>query len=247
MQTQTHRWLCCEESQAPQCFQMTRPLKHTQLAPFLTALAPSLCPPPTHTNTKTTRAQVPAITKAHFEESMKYARRSVSDADIRKYQAFAQTLQQSRGFGSDFRWVGDGLGAGCLLVGMVQCFAQPSIQGLGIARRLGSNADVLCWHIYTFHTVQICLTYASFIYIRCCFVYLQVPRGRCGRRSARRPSSRRRGGSTSSRRLCGRGSSRRRRRLVQLNAYLQAAAALGMCSSGSLTAACEGVVQRLAC
>ena len=49
---------------------------------------------------------VPAITRAHFEEAMKYARRSVSDADIRKYQAFAQTLQQSRGFGSDFRFPG---------------------------------------------------------------------------------------------------------------------------------------------
>jgi transitional endoplasmic reticulum ATPase len=47
---------------------------------------------------------VPEITKAHFEESMKYARRSVSDADIRKYQAFSQTLQQSRGFGNDFRF-----------------------------------------------------------------------------------------------------------------------------------------------
>jgi transitional endoplasmic reticulum ATPase len=47
---------------------------------------------------------VPCITKAHFEEAMKYARRSVSDADIRKYQAFAQTLQQSRGFGSEFRF-----------------------------------------------------------------------------------------------------------------------------------------------
>ena len=35
---------------------------------------------------------------------MQYARRSVSDADIRKYQAFAQTLQQSRGFGSEFRF-----------------------------------------------------------------------------------------------------------------------------------------------
>ncbi|KAL6648350.1 hypothetical protein ACP70R_012574 [Stipagrostis hirtigluma subsp. patula] len=44
------------------------------------------------------------IKAAHFEESMKYARRSVGDADIRKYQAFAQTLQQSRGFGSDFRF-----------------------------------------------------------------------------------------------------------------------------------------------
>ena len=31
---------------------------------------------------------VPEITKAHFEEAMKYARRSVSDADIRKYRHF---------------------------------------------------------------------------------------------------------------------------------------------------------------
>merc|ERR1712087_1000847 len=44
------------------------------------------------------------ITKAHFEEAMKFARRSVSDADIRRYQTFAQNLQQSRGFGSDFRF-----------------------------------------------------------------------------------------------------------------------------------------------
>jgi len=48
--------------------------------------------------------EVPCITRAHFEEAMKYARRSVSDADIRKYQAFGQTLQQSRGFGSEFRF-----------------------------------------------------------------------------------------------------------------------------------------------
>ncbi|KAK3148411.1 hypothetical protein QOZ80_3BG0294710 [Eleusine coracana subsp. coracana] len=46
-------------------------------------------------------AQIKAV---HFEESMKFARRSVSDADIRKYTAFAQTLQQSRGFGSEFRF-----------------------------------------------------------------------------------------------------------------------------------------------
>merc|ERR1719502_1950208 len=31
---------------------------------------------------------VPEITKYHFEESMKYARRSVSDNDIRKYEMF---------------------------------------------------------------------------------------------------------------------------------------------------------------
>lgn len=43
---------------------------------------------------------VPDIRRDHFEESMKYARRSVSDADIRKYEVFAQTLQQARGFGN---------------------------------------------------------------------------------------------------------------------------------------------------
>lgn len=47
---------------------------------------------------------VPEITRAHFEEAMKFARRSVSDNDIRKYEMFAQTLQQSRGFGSNFRF-----------------------------------------------------------------------------------------------------------------------------------------------
>ncbi|CAI9770907.1 unnamed protein product [Fraxinus pennsylvanica] len=42
------------------------------------------------------------IKLAHFEESMKFAHRSVSDVDILKYGAFAQTLQQSRGFGTEF-------------------------------------------------------------------------------------------------------------------------------------------------
>ncbi|KAJ8499632.1 hypothetical protein OPV22_010184 [Ensete ventricosum] len=47
--------------------------------------------------------EVAEIKAAHFEESMRFARRSVGDADIRKYRAFALTLQQSRGFGSEFR------------------------------------------------------------------------------------------------------------------------------------------------
>uniref|UniRef100_A0A8C7K0S3 Zgc:136908 n=1 Tax=Oncorhynchus kisutch TaxID=8019 RepID=A0A8C7K0S3_ONCKI len=47
---------------------------------------------------------VPEIRKDHFEEAMRFARRSVSDNDIRKYEMFAQTLQQSRGFGN-FRYV----------------------------------------------------------------------------------------------------------------------------------------------
>lgn len=48
---------------------------------------------------------VPEIRKDHFEEAMKFARRSVSENDIRKYEMFAQTLQQSRGFGTNFRSV----------------------------------------------------------------------------------------------------------------------------------------------
>jgi len=47
---------------------------------------------------------VPEIRRDHFEEAMKYARRSVSDNDIRKYEMFSQTLQQSRGFGTNFRF-----------------------------------------------------------------------------------------------------------------------------------------------
>lgn len=52
---------------------------------------------------------VPDIRRDHFEEAMKYARRSVSDADIRKYEVFAQTLQQARGFGN-FRFEGNATG-----------------------------------------------------------------------------------------------------------------------------------------
>eukprot|EP00966_Prymnesium_polylepis_P224313 5188813-Prymnesium_polylepis.2 len=55
---------------------------------------------------------VPEITKAHFEESMKFARRSVNDNDIRKYEMFSQTLQQSRGFGSSFKFPEGGVGGG---------------------------------------------------------------------------------------------------------------------------------------
>lgn len=66
--------------------------------------------------------EVAEIRAAHFEESMKYARRSVSDADIRKYQSFAQTLQQSRGFGSEFRFADNTSGA----TGAADPFAAPA-------------------------------------------------------------------------------------------------------------------------
>jgi len=47
---------------------------------------------------------VPEITPAHFEEAMKFARRSVSDNDIRKYEMFAQNLQQRLGASAGFKF-----------------------------------------------------------------------------------------------------------------------------------------------
>merc|ERR1712218_774702 len=46
------------------------------------------------------------VGKKHFEESMRLARRSVSDQDMKKYEMFSQTLQQSRGFGQNFSFPG---------------------------------------------------------------------------------------------------------------------------------------------
>ena len=57
-------------------------------------------------------------------------RRSVSDGDIRKYQAFAQNLQQSRGFGSDFRFPGAANNAGT-----------PAAAGAGAAPAAAADDD----------------------------------------------------------------------------------------------------------
>ena len=40
---------------------------------------------------------VPRLTKAHFQEAMQSARRSVSDVEIRRYEAFAQSMKNSSG------------------------------------------------------------------------------------------------------------------------------------------------------
>ena len=48
--------------------------------------------------------EIAEVGKRHFEEAMRFARRSVSDQDIRRYEMFASTLQQSRGFGQNFRF-----------------------------------------------------------------------------------------------------------------------------------------------
>lgn len=46
---------------------------------------------------------VPQLTKAHFEEAMSSARRSVSDVEIRRYEAFAQSMKSS-GPGAFFKF-----------------------------------------------------------------------------------------------------------------------------------------------
>lgn len=47
---------------------------------------------------------VPFITKAHFEEAMKTAKRSVSAAELHRYEAYAQQIQASRGVFTNFKF-----------------------------------------------------------------------------------------------------------------------------------------------
>jgi len=50
---------------------------------------------------------VPELTKAHFEEAMSAARRSVSDVEVRRYEAFSQSMKQSGGMNT-FRFPSEG-------------------------------------------------------------------------------------------------------------------------------------------
>ncbi|KAG7196220.1 AAA ATPase cdc48 [Scheffersomyces spartinae] len=54
---------------------------------------------------------VPFITKEHFKEAMKTAKRSVSDAELRRYEAYAQQLQASRGQFANFNFNSNSSGA----------------------------------------------------------------------------------------------------------------------------------------
>jgi transitional endoplasmic reticulum ATPase len=47
---------------------------------------------------------VPYISHAHFEEAMKTAKRSVSESELRRYEAYAQQMQASRGQFGNFRF-----------------------------------------------------------------------------------------------------------------------------------------------
>jgi len=54
---------------------------------------------------------VPELTKRHFEEAMQMARRSVSDVEIRRYEAFAQQMKNA-GPGAYFKFPEGGAESG---------------------------------------------------------------------------------------------------------------------------------------
>ncbi|KAK1043375.1 AAA ATPase cdc48, partial [Friedmanniomyces endolithicus] len=55
---------------------------------------------------------VPELTKRHFEEAMSTARRSVTDTEIRRYEAFAQSMKNSGGGSAFFRFPEGGADGG---------------------------------------------------------------------------------------------------------------------------------------
>jgi transitional endoplasmic reticulum ATPase len=55
---------------------------------------------------------VPELTKRHFEEAMSMARRSVTDTEIRRYEAFAQSMKNSAGGSAFFRFPEGGADGG---------------------------------------------------------------------------------------------------------------------------------------
>ncbi|KAJ1568264.1 AAA ATPase cdc48 [Cladochytrium tenue] len=88
---------------------------------------------------------VPELTRAHFEEAMRFARRSVSDNDIRKYEMFAQNLQQRLGIAGNFRFSGNsGGGAGAPAGGTSGAPAAAGGQGggAGFAENVGADDDL---------------------------------------------------------------------------------------------------------
>lgn len=58
-----------------------------------------------------TEDPVPYITREHFEEAMKTAKRSVSDAELRRYESYEAQIQSSRG-SATFRFSGDAAPSG---------------------------------------------------------------------------------------------------------------------------------------
>ena len=49
---------------------------------------------------------VPAITKSHFEEAMSFARRSVPESEIKKYDDFRKQQKQDSGGAQEFKFEG---------------------------------------------------------------------------------------------------------------------------------------------
>ena len=71
---------------------------------------------------------------------MRHARPSVTKETLRKYESFANTLQQSRGFGADFRFPGAPAGGGPA-AGGAPAAAAP---GAGAAVAEDDDLDLVC-------------------------------------------------------------------------------------------------------
>ena len=64
---------------------------------------------------------VPELTRRHFEEAMQLARRSVSDVEIRRYEAFAQQMKNT-GPGAFFKFPEGGVDSGAPTGGAANSF-----------------------------------------------------------------------------------------------------------------------------
>ncbi len=82
---------------------------------------------------------VPYITRHHFEQAMKTAKRSVTPAQLRRYEAYAQQMQAARGQMSHFHFDSDGSGNNASAGPADGSAAQTSADASGAA--FGSTED----------------------------------------------------------------------------------------------------------
>lgn len=129
---------------------------------------------------------VPEIRRDHFEEAMKFARRSVSDNDIRKYEMFAQTLQQSRGFGNfrlDFSveasvektvWAFDRQSFILLHVGFLRRVEHPALDQV----KIGTVEEAMM--IFTSDALASLAIFTFLLFFRCVWLFLEEEGSRVG-------------------------------------------------------------------
>ncbi|KRY68440.1 Transitional endoplasmic reticulum ATPase -like protein 2 [Trichinella pseudospiralis] len=104
---------------------------------------------------------VPELRKDHFEEAMRHARRSVSDVDIRKYEMFAQTLQQQRDFHK--KQAVNEQQAEVVLMTILAMMKIYTIEFEIRANFLWHRNDDICSGLINIYTAQILLLHSEFL------------------------------------------------------------------------------------